>query len=370
MSAHRYILQPYKGMSSRHTCPGCGKKKTFTRYIDTITGYEIDEIAGRCNREVNCGYHLTVKQFSQSNNAELVSHRPESSLPTRHRQKQCSYIPSDLFQKSLSVNYIDRNNLVQFLIRAFNVETTISVIRKYNVGTSRHWNGATVFWQVDSIGRIRAGKVMLYNPDSGRRVRHPFNHLTWAHKALKLQDFNLNQCLFGEHLLATNRSSTVAVVESEKTAIISSIYFPEFIWVACGSLTNLTKERCQALAGRRVVLFPDLNGFDKWSERSKNIGAGVVVSDLLEKNATEEERVHGLDLADYLLRYRPEQIALTNIHQRSLKEAFKQEFLAGEELNEAQQRALLQQYTTKGLKPAEAKEVFQELITEYSFSIQ
>jgi hypothetical protein len=67
--------------------------------------------------------------------------------------------------------------------------------------------------------------------------------------------------LFGEHLLI-DKTKPVAIVESEKTAVIASVYLPQFIWVAVGSLTNLNAEKCNVLKGRTVTLFPDLNGFD------------------------------------------------------------------------------------------------------------
>ena len=33
MSTHRFILEPYKGIATRHTCPECHKKRSFARYI-------------------------------------------------------------------------------------------------------------------------------------------------------------------------------------------------------------------------------------------------------------------------------------------------------------------------------------------------
>ena len=34
MNKFKYELEPYKGQTSRHTCPNCNKKKSFARYID------------------------------------------------------------------------------------------------------------------------------------------------------------------------------------------------------------------------------------------------------------------------------------------------------------------------------------------------
>lgn len=87
---------------------------------------------------------------------------------------------------------------------------------------------------------------------------------------------------------------------------------PQFIWVAVGSLTNLNAEKCSILKGRTVTLFPDLNGFDKWSSKAKELShlAIFTVSDLLERKATEAERKQGFDLADYLIKYNYKAFAL------------------------------------------------------------
>jgi hypothetical protein len=132
-----------------------------------------------------------------------------------------------------------------------------------------------------------------------------------------MSEFELRQCLFGEHLLQ-DKTKPVAIVESEKTAIIASVYLPQFVWVAVGSLTNLNAEKCQVLDGRTVALFPDLNGFDdlngfeKWSNKAKELShlAIFTVSDLLERKATEAERKQGFDLADYLIKFDYREFAL------------------------------------------------------------
>ena len=52
-------------------------------------------------------------------------------------------------------------------------------------------------------------------------------------------------------------------------------------------------------------MFPDVDGFEYWSNKAKEaeaIGCKVVVSDLLEKNATNEDRENKIDLADWLIR--------------------------------------------------------------------
>jgi hypothetical protein len=64
----RFILEPYNGQRTRHTCPGCGAAHEFSRYIDTENGNTyLDDRAGKCNRTNNCNYHYTPKQYFADN---------------------------------------------------------------------------------------------------------------------------------------------------------------------------------------------------------------------------------------------------------------------------------------------------------------
>jgi len=305
MTEHKYILEPYKGMNTRYRCPDCQQSnKTFSLYIDTETGEQLHHSVGRCNRESNCGYHYTPKQYFQDNNISFDTPQPKAykPRPVTPQPKPVSFIPVEVFKASLKAH--ETNHFVQFLITLFGVEVASELVSRYFIATSKHWNGATVFWQIDTQGKVRTGKIMLYSPSTGKRIKEPFNHINWVHKAIKQAEFELKQCLYGEHLLI-DKTKPVAIVESEKTAVIASVYLPQFIWVAVGSLTNLNAEKCSILKGRGVTLFPDLNGFDKWSSKAKELShlANFTVSNLLERKATEAERKQGFDLADYLIKF-------------------------------------------------------------------
>lgn len=298
MHSHKFTLEPYKGMKTRYTCPNCGQKKAFTRYIDVESGEHLADHVGKCNREVNCGYHYTPKQYFQDSPREwrptLTPQKPVATPPV-------SYIAKEVFSASLKAH--ESNHLITFLISALGESKTRQLIEEYYLGSARHWQGATVFWQIDTKNKVRTGKIMLYKPTTGKRVKEPFNHITWVHSALHLPDFHLQQCFFGEHLL-NQSAKPVAIVESEKTALIAKAFEPGFIWLATGSLSNLTAEKCRVLHGRKVYLFPDVNAAEKWKTKARELSsiARFRVSDLLEEIASEEDRKHGLDLADYLLR--------------------------------------------------------------------
>ena len=122
-------------------------------------------------------------------------------------------------------------------------EDTDKLFRLYRVGTSRMWNGAAVFWQIDRDGNVRAGKIMGYDAETGHRVKEPFNQVSWVHSVRKVPDFRMKQCLFGEHLLsdtsAAMSAKPVAIVESEKTALVAALFIPDFIWLADRKSTRL-----------------------------------------------------------------------------------------------------------------------------------
>lgn len=298
MNYHNYILQPYEGMKSRHICPQCSKRE-FTLYIDIESGEYLSDHVGRCNREISCGYHYPPKEYFLTNGI-LQEFKPIT--PRKEKVKPTSYIDEKVFKSSLT--RYSKNYLINFLLNKFGSQIVTRLIETCYIGTGE--NGTTIYWQIDELGKIRTGKIMLYNSDTGKRVKGEYNHINWVHS--KIDNFNLKQCLFGEHLVKDN-TKPIAIVESEKTAIICSVYLPQYTWVATGGLNNLKADKCKSLKGRNVVLFPDLGGFEKWQIKAEELKAicNVRISDLLEKNATEEARNKGYDLADYLLEFEPKQ---------------------------------------------------------------
>jgi hypothetical protein len=176
------------------------------------------------------------------------------------------------------------------------------MISDYSIGTSRHWQGATVFWQVDQFRKVRRGKIMQYNPINGKRVKEPFPHVTSVHKVMDLGDNQPQQCLFGLRLLEQYPDMTVGIVESEKTAIIASGIFGDCIPLACGGCGMLTAAMCEPLRGRDVILFPDNGKFQEWSEKGKqmrHLFRQLFVADIMEREAINP----GDDIGDLIVQH-------------------------------------------------------------------
>ena len=100
------------------------------------------------------------------------------------------------------------------------------------------------------------------------------------------EDFQYKQIYFGEHLVSKYPNKPVAIVEAEKTAIIASLYFPEFVWLGCNSKSWLNATRLGWLGNRQIILYPDADGFDLWQEIASDAtkqGLTVKVSSLIDR---------------------------------------------------------------------------------------
>ena len=103
-------------------------------------------------------------------------------------------------------------------------------------------------------------------------------------------------------------NAIVAIVESEKTAVIMSEHCPDAIWLATGGINQFHPQLLLPLRGRRIILFPDTDPdgktYQQWRQVARDaqqlLGHPVYVSDLLERNATPEEKARKIDIADYL----------------------------------------------------------------------
>ena len=109
MSNYRYQLERYRGRGSRYTCPQCGRKQSFTRYIDTHNNnIYISDNVGKCNRLDKCGYHYTPKQYFTDNPWKrddgwvVCQNHRENNQPTKPTPRPIDTIPEWIFERSRS----------------------------------------------------------------------------------------------------------------------------------------------------------------------------------------------------------------------------------------------------------------------------
>jgi hypothetical protein len=268
--------------------------------------------------------------------------------PTEWLWRECQSIKSQFCEAVVKAGYLTWEQMV-------------STACRYRLGATRQ--GGVIFWQIDQEERVRDGKVMYYGPDC-HRLKDKEHHPTWVSALLRQRDpfphspHETSHCFFGTHLLTENHfkghteiteitespkgqieiterfptsyaqpvpealsvisvisvcpKKSVCVVEAEKTAVIMSEVYPEYVWLAAGGLGEVQVEKFRPLRGHKVVLFPDTDpdgiAFKRWTEAATTVMNQVFwedfppirVSPLLETHATPEQKQAKIDLIDFL----------------------------------------------------------------------
>ncbi|MFA7081662.1 MAG: DUF6371 domain-containing protein [Bacteroidales bacterium] len=312
-------LEKYKGLSTRYTCPKCGRNRCFTKYIDTETNQYIDNSVGICNHRNSCGYHLSPSTFFETN-PEKRKEGYVNNFFDENRVKEIiaiESIPNELVLKYMGLD----SKFLTFLKSKFDKDIVRKAILDYMIGG--FGDGKVVFNQIDSMGRVRSAKLILYNETTGKRFRNAENEynengtrnsfsppVEWLHTSLKKdglisKDFKLTQCLFGEHLHGKYPEKKIIVVESEKTAIVMSCYNSDYVYMATGGLGGLNSQRIFPIKDAEIIVFPDYGQFEYWKQKADMInhelGSNVMVSDTFEKIAKEQDLEIGCDIADFYL---------------------------------------------------------------------
>ena len=260
-------------------CPCCGhdnKSGGYVPYVGTDAGY-----CHYCNN--TC--------FPDGNRTLVTPEEIQTIQRLKLKKAIPSYVPNQWHE--LSLNKYDNNDFIQFLLGRFGQARTTSIVKRYRLGTK---DNNVIFWQIDRDKKVRTGKIMDYNPETGKRG----NYFKWVHKSI--DDFNLVQCFFGEHLIT--KEKPIAIVESEKTACIMSEIIPNRTWLACGGSNGITQEKSKVLKGRKnVILFPDEGKYQEWKEVNRNYfqsfaEVSVDCDDWYNKSLIDKSD----DIADYYLK--------------------------------------------------------------------
>lgn len=352
------------------SCPKCGKT-TFVKYIDTETQNYLSDEFGRCDRESACAYHnrplqgkiaYSIPYISLVNHSDksyklktpndLIHYVPKSAIleqlgnscfvaewylrnaKIQYLTNECkrfeddgvvtaiiSKVPSIELPPSFhELELLDKMynnktncNFIEFLKQHFSDDEVLTATQNYLItGTDKPWTGSVVFWQIDKEERIRHGKIMQYDPKTGKRVKQNGKVLMSTIRfVLKLDDFTIKQCLFGLHLTTQNYSKPIGLVESEKTAVMMSLFVPEFIWLATGSLNGFKSAYLEPIKKRQIIAFPDKGEFQSWEDKAELLrksGFKITLNKFIDTNHKYSDCQKGFDLADAYL--------LGNIHRK------------------------------------------------------
>ena len=266
-------------------CPKCGQK-TFVLYInehnDTVTFFPSE--FGVCDRQENCQYNeYPTDYFKNGDGARKASQTVNNVIQFTRPPAYVSRLPYDEVNKSLATPESECN-FISYLNDIFDKDVTQFLIDKYKLGVDYYKD--VIFYQIDANGEVRGGKTIPYRPDGKRKKKdkgETLFEIGWLHTKLKdkngallYPNYKLEQCLFGEHLLRENLDTPILIFESEKSAVVASVYAPFYfrnaICLATGGLELLNAAKLEVLRGRKITICPDGGETDKWNKKLKNSG--------------------------------------------------------------------------------------------------
>ena len=226
----------------------------------------------------------------------------------------------------------------------------LRAVLRYRLGCSR--SGGVIFWQINQQEETCDGKIMYYRPDCHRDKNHNPNWVSAIlTKRYGWEKGTTRHCFFGLHQLSKSSfgytdavkiideryspichfersreiseispcaslsrdDKAIALVEAEKTAVIMSEIYPQYIWLAAGGLGEVQVDKFRPLRGRKLALFPDTDpkgiAFKRWNDAATLVqqqlfwenSPPIYVSDILERKSSEDQKTRKIDIADYYL---------------------------------------------------------------------
>lgn len=204
------------------------------------------------------------------------------------------YIDFEIVKKTLQIN--PENTLLQYLRSKYEDGKVNFVKQLYYLGTSK--KGGAVFWYINKQGKAQKAKISFYTKNGKRtnRFEVPYKNAEGYYN-----------CLFGEHLLANN-TKPIIIVESEKTAIVSSIIFTEYTWLAYSGINGLTDQKLQVLQNEKIIIIPDIseNAIEiirKKLPKMRNLNIDVSIYDMTLGKSDEDLKrsgIYNFDVEDFL----------------------------------------------------------------------
>ena len=179
----------------------------------------------------------------------------------------------------------------------FDQDRMETLMKRYPIGATEQ--GEPIFWHVNSENKITNGHIITMDSETGKVYDD----------SLYYQD-GQSTCLFGEHLLDTHPSQTVALVKDEMTAAIMSCFSTPYVWLATGK-EQATPTDLLPFVGKSVVVFPDKGEYSKWQETLQAVpNLHFHVSDVMEKSQGDCHTIAQMVLSQQPLRPTEEEAAL------------------------------------------------------------
>ena len=162
------------------------------------------------------------------------------------------YVSSDVLTGCKQFD-LRKCNLFNWMCKMFPEEKVREAWDIYNVTTDSHGNA--VYWYVNQEGKILYDKRILYKPD-GHRDKSFF-----PGRQFRVADGYSGRCYFGACIPDDGKKAFI--LESEKSVLLSYLYYGERRFLATGGKSNLRE------VDSNMLLCPDFDARDEWMDRGQ-----------------------------------------------------------------------------------------------------
>ena len=251
-------------------------------------------------REIGLDVSIVNQQLHIIPLASDIRHRSDFILPSKPMIDVCRADDFDFFQP-----FIDSGKLT--------VEHMHHAAERYYLGKTR--SGQPIFWMIDDMQTPLDAHIGDSWISTRLKTREPL-----------LKYWQVQHCLFGLHLLMSdgrcmkedvafheplnmNREPSIAILESEASAVVLSELFPECIWMAYATTLHLSPDLFAPLEGRTVTLYPrtdpTLSTYLFFEElvdvTRRQYDIDLTVDSTLEDHATNDQKERCIDILDFIL---------------------------------------------------------------------
>lgn len=160
--------------------------------------------------------------------------------------QEIKYVSKDVLMAAKNWD-LRKSPLFRHMCELFSEDRVRAVWNAYNVTANS--KGGTVFWYLNSSGRICHDKIIWYGEDAHRIKTLPMG------RTYKKGDGYIESPMFGSHF----KNKPKGILESEKSALYASCYYGG-VWLATGGKGNLRNSE-------NIPIYADRDAEEDWSQK-------------------------------------------------------------------------------------------------------
>ncbi|WP_336514919.1 DUF6371 domain-containing protein [Pollutibacter soli] len=223
------ILQKTINLPILAICPKCGKT-SYQNFKPIIKMLFSDKI-GRCILP-ECSYEFSTEDYKRT---------LEKGIPFSIMEKAMLISPNQPLE--------NQNGFLAYLVKKYGQFEMERVRKMYFLGRAKE-KAATIFWQIDKLMNVIGGLIISIDPLTGEADQSSQKKVFMQDRLSYERDEHNH--LYGEHLLKSYPEKKCVIVNDCRSAVICSIEYPEYLWLAITNHSQKNIERVKAFLPQAI----------------------------------------------------------------------------------------------------------------------